>query len=93
MDHLKSSTDLGGPKWPRRVTVYSHAGTSGFGEGAPSTNQWGHKQSTYNAKTQADSVVVVEESSSWDCILELGREFENSSPKQDWMYLNMVGLY
>ena len=70
LDHLKFSIDLGGPGWLRTVTVYSHAATGDFGEGVPSINQWDHKQSTYNAKTQADSVVVVEESSSWDCILE-----------------------
>jgi hypothetical protein len=32
-DHLKSSTDQGGLGWLRRVTVYSHVGTSDFGEG------------------------------------------------------------
>ena len=81
MDHLKSLIDPGGPKWLRRVTVYSHAGTSGFGERVPSSNQWDHKQSTYNVKTQANFLVVVEESSSWDCILEQGSEVEHSSPK------------
>ena len=70
MDHSKSLTDPGDPKWPRRVTVYSHVGTGGFGEGAPLTNQWDHKQSTYNVKTRVDSVVVGEDSSSWDYILE-----------------------
>ena len=64
MDHLKSSTDLGGPKWPRRVIVYSHAGIGGFGEGVPLANQWDHKESTYNAKIQADSMVFVEASKS-----------------------------
>ena len=34
-DHLKSSADQGGPGWLRRVIVYSHVGTSDFGEGAP----------------------------------------------------------
>ena len=63
-DCLKSSTDLGGPKWLRKVTVYSHAGTGGFGEGVPSENQWDHKQSAYNAKTKVDSVAVVEGSNS-----------------------------
>ena len=70
LDHLKFSTSPGDPKWPRRVTIYSHAGTGGFGEGVSSANQWDHRQSAYNVKTQADSTVVVEESSSWDCILE-----------------------
>jgi hypothetical protein len=58
------------PKWPRRVTVDSPTGTGGFGEEAPSANQYDHKKSSYNVKTQADSVVVGEDSSSWDCILE-----------------------
>jgi len=70
LDCLKSSTILRDPKWPRRVTIYSHGGTGGFGEGVPSATWWDRKQSAYNAKTQADSVVVVEESNSWDCILE-----------------------
>ena len=39
LDHLKSLTNLEDPKWPRRVTVDSHAGTSGFGEEALSANQ------------------------------------------------------
>ena len=83
MDRLKFSIDPGGPKWPRRVTVYSHVGTGGFGEGVPSANQWDHKKSAYNAKTQAYLVVFVEESSSWDCILEQGCDFEHLSPKWD----------
>jgi hypothetical protein len=61
-DHLKSSTDPGGPGWLRKVTVYSHAGTGDFGEGVPSINQWDHKQSAYNEKIQAYSVVEVEAS-------------------------------
>jgi hypothetical protein len=31
LDHLKSSKDPRDPKWLRRVTVYSHVGTGGFG--------------------------------------------------------------
>jgi hypothetical protein len=81
LDHLKYSIDPGGPKWPRRVTVYSHVGTGGFGEGVMSANQWDHKQSAYNANTHAVLVVVVEESSSWNYILKLGCEFEHSIPK------------
>jgi hypothetical protein len=69
-DRLKSSTNLRGPKWLKKVTVYSHASIGGFGEGVPLENQWDHKQSAYNVKTQEDSVVVVEESNSCDCILK-----------------------
>ena len=49
-DHLKSSTDPGGPKWLRKVIVYLHVGTGDFGEGVPSVDQWDHKQFAYNAK-------------------------------------------
>jgi hypothetical protein len=34
-DHLKFSTDQGGPRWLSRVIVYSCVGTGDFGEGAP----------------------------------------------------------
>jgi hypothetical protein len=64
LDHLKSSTDLGDPWWLRKVIVYSHAGTSNFGEGVSSINQWDHKQFSYNARIQEDSVVGVEASNS-----------------------------
>ena len=64
LDHLKSSIDLGGPKWLRKVTIYSHAGTDDFGEVVPLTNQWDHKQSAYNVKIQVDAVVGVEASNS-----------------------------
>jgi hypothetical protein len=63
-DHLKFSTDPGGPGWLRKVTVYSHAGTGDFGGEVPSVNQWDHKQFAYNAKIWADSVVGVEASNS-----------------------------
>jgi hypothetical protein len=64
LDHLKSSTDPGGPGWLRKVTIYSHAGIGDFGEGVPSVNQWDHKQSAYNAKIREDSIVCVEASNS-----------------------------
>jgi hypothetical protein len=63
-DHLKSSTDLGDPGWLRKVTVYSHVGTGDFGEGVSSANQWDHKQSAYNVRIWADSVVGMETSNS-----------------------------
>jgi hypothetical protein len=63
-DLLKFLTYPGGPGWLRRVTVYSHVGTSDFGEGVPSVNQWDHKKFSYNAKIWVDSVVGVEESNS-----------------------------
>ena len=64
LDHLKFSTDQGGPGWLRRETVYSHVGIGDFGEGVPSANQWDHKNSAYNVRIRADSVVVVEASNS-----------------------------
>jgi hypothetical protein len=39
LDHLKSLTNLKDPKWPKRVTVDSPAGTGGFGEEASLANQ------------------------------------------------------
>jgi hypothetical protein len=36
--HLKSSIDPGGPGWLRKVTVYSHASTGGFGKGVSLEN-------------------------------------------------------
>jgi hypothetical protein len=63
-DHLKSSIDQGGLGWLRRVTVYSHVGTSDFGEGVLLVDQWDHKQFAYNAKIWAGSVVGVEASNS-----------------------------
>ena len=63
-DHLKFSTNPGGPGWLRKVVVYSHVGTGDFGEGVSSVDQWDHKQFAYYAKIQADSVVGVEASNS-----------------------------
>jgi hypothetical protein len=63
-DHLRFLIDQGGPGWLRRVTVYSHVGTSDFGEGVPSVDQWDHKKFAYNVKIRTDSVAGVEESNS-----------------------------
>jgi hypothetical protein len=63
-NHLKFSIDQGGPGWLRRVTVYSHVGTSDLREGVPSVDQWDHKQFAYNVKIWLDSVVGVEASNS-----------------------------
>ena len=63
-DHLKSSTYLGGPRWLRKVIVYSHASTDDFGGGVSSANLWDHKQFAYNVKIWADLVFGVEASNS-----------------------------
>jgi hypothetical protein len=38
-DHLKFSTDQGGPGWLRREAIYSHVGTSDVREGVPLVDQ------------------------------------------------------
>jgi hypothetical protein len=63
-DNLKLLTDQGGLGWLRRVTFYSRVGTSDFGEGVPSVDQWDHKQLAYNVKIREDSVVGEEASNS-----------------------------
>jgi hypothetical protein len=80
-DHLKFLTDTGGPRWLRRVTVYSHVGTGDFWEGVSLVDQWDHKQFAYNAKIRVDSVVGVEASNSYGFTLEQGHGVEHLSPK------------
>ena len=83
LDHLKSLTNPEDPKWREKVIVDSPTGIGGFGEEALSAYQQDHKQSAYNVKTQEYSVVVGEDSSSYEYTLEQGLEFEHFPHKWD----------